>query len=378
MRKQFDQIIVGGGVIGCSIAYQLVKRGYRVLIIERNQVGCEASSAAAGMLGAQGEFTENSPLFQFAQESRALFSDLSAELQEEAGIDIQYRHKGIMKLAFHQQQYNKLQTIAAFQRKAENAAYLLSAEEARKMEPSLTESLRAVLYLPGDGQVSAGQLTRAFCLAACHHGAVLHEQEKVNELLMEAGKVCGVRTTEAVYHAEQIIVATGAFGDELLPEDYGTIPVKGECLLLELEQQLFQSTLWMDGCYLVPKQGKKVIVGASSMPGKTDKHVHAASVQKLLSHAQKMVPELAEARVRKHWAGVRPGTADEWPYLGEVPGIAGLYAAKGHYRNGILLSPMTGIYMADLIENKPVSPLYDDCFRASRQVNKLEKAGEST
>lgn len=378
MNKQFDQIIVGGGVIGCSIAYQLVKRGYRVLIIERNQVGCEASSAAAGMLGAQGEFTEDSPLFRFAQESRALFQDLSAELQEEAGIDIQYRHKGIMKLAFHQQQYNKLKTIAAFQREAGNAAYLLSVEEARKMEPSLTDNLRAILYLPNDGQVSARHLTKAFCLAACHHGAVLHEQEKVSELLMEAGKFHGVRTTEAIYHAEQVIVATGAFGDELLSADYSVIPVKGECLLLELKQQLFQSTLWMDGCYLVPKQGKKVIVGASSIPDKTDKHVRAASVQKLLSRAQKMVPELAEARVREYWAGVRPGTVDELPYLGEIPGVAGLYAAKGHYRNGILLSPITGIYMADLIENKPVSPLYDDCFHVSRQANKLEKAGEST
>lgn len=377
MKKQFDQIIVGGGIIGCSIAYQLTKRGYRVMIVERNQIGCEASSAAAGMLGAQGEFTERSPLFQFAQESRELFEGLSKELQEDSGIDIQYFHKGIMKLAFHQRQYNKLKTIAAFQRKAANPAYLLSVEEARKMEPSLTENLRAVLYLPNDGQVSARHLTEAFSLAAYHHGAVLREQEKAIELLMENGAVHGVRTTEAVYYADQVIIATGVFGDELLPEAYGTRPVKGECLLLELEQNLFQSTLWMDGCYLVPKQGKKVIVGASSIDGKTDKHVHAASVHKLLSRAQKMVPQLGEARISNFWAGVRPATADELPYLGEIPGAFGLYAAKGHYRNGILLSPITGIYMADLIENKPVDPFYYDCFCLSRQGNELEKAGES-
>ncbi|CEI81826.1 glycine oxidase ThiO [Oceanobacillus oncorhynchi subsp. incaldanensis] len=378
MNKQFDQIIVGGGVIGCSIAYQLAKRGNRVLVIERNQIGCEASSAAAGMLGAQGEFTEDSPLFRFAHESRALFKNLSEELKEASGVDIQYIHKGIMKLAFHQQQYSKLQSVASFQREAGNPAYLLSVEEAKKMEPSLTENLRAVLYLPDDGQVSARHLTKAFSLAASHYGAVLHEQESVNELLIENETVYGVRTTEAIYEAVQVIVATGAFGDELLPADYAAIPVKGECLLLELDQKLFQSTLWMDGCYLVPKQGKKVIVGASSIPGKMDKHVHAASVQRLLSRAQKMVPELAEARIRKMWAGIRPSTADELPYLGEIPGIPGLYAAKGHYRNGILLSPITGIYMADLIENKPVSPLYYDCFHADRQNKKLEKAGEST
>ncbi|MFD1413054.1 glycine oxidase ThiO [Oceanobacillus jeddahense] len=377
MNKQFDQIIVGGGVIGCSIAYQLVKRGYRVLLVERNRIGCEASSAAAGMLGAQGEFTEDSPLFQFAQESRALFQNLSEELLEEAGIDIQYVHKGIMKLAFHQQQYNRLQAIASFQREADNPAYLLSVEEAIKMEPSLTENLRAVLYLPNDGQVSARDLTKAFSLAASHHGAAIHEQEKVVELLMENGKVHGIQTTEAAYYADQVVVATGAFGDELLPADYATLPVKGECLLLEWEEELFQSTLWMDGCYLVPKRENKVIVGASSIPGKANKHVHAASVQRLLSKAQKMVPQLGEAKLRKYWAGVRPGTADELPYLGEIPGVPGLYVAKGHYRNGILLSPITGIYLADIIENKPVSPLYYDCFHASRQGNKLEKAGES-
>ncbi|GGP11790.1 glycine oxidase ThiO [Oceanobacillus neutriphilus] len=377
MKKQFDQIIVGGGVIGCSIAYQLAKRGYRVLIVERNQIGCEASSAAAGMLGAQGEFAEKSPLFQFAQESRSLFESLSKELMEETGIDIQYIHKGIMKLAFHQHQYNKLKTIAAFQRKAANSAYLLSVEEARKMEPGLTENLRAVLYMPNDGQVSARHLTEAFSLAAYHQSAVLREQEKVTGLLIEDGAVYGIQTTKEAYYADQVVIATGAFGDKLLSKDYGIIPVKGECLLLELEEDLFQSTLWMDGCYLVPKQGKKVIVGASSIPGKTDKHVRAASIQRLLSRAQKMVPQLADARISSFWAGVRPATADELPYMGEVPGIAGLYAAKGHYRNGILLSPITGIYMADLIENKPVDPFYYDGFRLNRKDNKLEKAGES-
>ncbi|WP_194165538.1 glycine oxidase ThiO [Oceanobacillus sp. CFH 90083] len=377
MKNQFDQIIVGGGVIGCSIAYQLAKRGYRVLILEKNHIGCEASSAAAGMLGAQGEFTERSPLFQFAQESRALFKDLSEELYEKSGIDIQYIHKGIMKLAFHQQQYSKLKTIAAFQREEGNPAYLLSREEARQMEPGLTENLHAVLYLPNDGQVSACHLTKAFSLAACHHGAVLQEQEKVSGLLVENGTVQGVRTIEAAYYADQVVIATGAFGDELLPEDYGTLPMKGECLLLELDQELFRSTLWMEGCYLVPKQGKKVIVGASSIAGKTNKHVHAASVQRLLSRAQKMVPQLAEARISSFWAGVRPATADELPYLGEIPGVKGLYVAKGHYRNGILLSPITGIYMADLIEKKPVNPFYYDRFRVDRQSNKREKAGES-
>ncbi|WP_130859784.1 glycine oxidase ThiO [Gracilibacillus phocaeensis] len=366
MKKTFDQIIVGGGVIGCSIAYQLSKRGYQVLIVERDQIGCEASSAAAGMLGAQGEFTQASPLFQFAQESRALFADLSVELWEEAGMDIQYVHKGIMKFAFDQQQYNTLKSLATFQQEAGYPAYLLSTEEARKMEPSLTEELHTVLYLPNDGQVSAYHLTKAFSLAAYRHGVMLHEQEKAVELLRENKKVYGIRTTKGTYYADQVIVATGAFGDDLLPDEYAIIPVKGECLLLESEQRLFQTTLWMDGCYLVPKQGNKVVVGASSIPGKADKHVHAASVQGLLSRAEQMVPQLAEATINCFWAGIRPATADERPYLGEIPGINGLYAAKGHYRNGILLSAITGIYLADLVENKSVRPLYYDFFRGGQ------------
>ncbi|GIO23809.1 glycine oxidase ThiO [Oceanobacillus sp. J11TS1] len=376
MKKRFDQIIVGGGVIGCSIAYQLAKRGYQVLVLERNQIGCEASSAAAGMLGAQGEFLENSSLFQFAQESRALFKDLSIELLEETGIDIQYIHKGIMKFAFQQQQHHKLTAIAAFQQEVGNPAYMLSIEEAREMEASLTEHVSAVLYLPNDGQVCAPNLTKAFSLAASHHGAVFHEREKVIELIMGEGMIHGVRTTEAAYYAGQVIIATGAFGDELLP-DYATLPVKGECLSLEVEPDLFQTTLWMDGCYLVPKQGGKVIVGASSIPGETDKHVSVASVHRLLSRAQEIVPKLAEAKINGFWAGIRPATADEKPYMGEVPGVLGLYVAKGHYRNGILLSPRTGIYMADLIENKPVHAYYYESFKVNRHgSNKLAKAGE--
>ncbi|GAB2557413.1 glycine oxidase ThiO [Gracilibacillus alcaliphilus] len=377
MNKRFDQIIVGGGVIGCSIAYQLAKRGYQVLVVEANQIGSEASSAAAGMLGAQAEFTEDSPLFRLAQESRALFQNLSEELQAEAGIDIQYIHKGMLKLAYDQQQYQQLELMAMFQQAMANPAYLLSAEEARKKEPGLSKDVIAALFLPDDGQVSARHITKAFSLAAIHRGAVLHEQERVNNLLVERKTVRGVQTAQAVYYADQVIITTGAFGDELLAPHYTTRPVKGECLALELEQPLFQSTISMAGCYLVPKHGRKVIVGATSIPGQTNKRVSAAGIHHLLTHAQQMMPQLSAAKLDCYWAGVRPATDDGNPYLGQVPGVSGLYTAKGHYRNGILLSPITGHYMADIIENKPVDPLYEENFKLDRQVShKLEKAGE--
>ena len=375
MIKKFDQIIVGGGVIGCSIAYQLSKRGYRVLVLESSTTGCEASNSAAGMLGAQNEFTEEGPLFRFAQDSRRLFKELSDELISETDIDIHYVHKGILKLSFDQQQNRQLEEIAAFQKSMGNPAYILSRAEVLELEPGVTSEVASAVYMPDDGQVSAPDLGKAFFKAAQNRGAVIHENERVVNLLVTDGEIYGVSTIHDTYHADQVVIATGAFGSGLLPETTSTIPVKGECLELQMENPVIQATVSSDGCYLVPKQGGKVLVGASSLPGRTDKEISARAVSLLLEKAFLMVPELSKASINRLWTGIRPGTSDGKPYMGAVPDVSGLYISVGHYRNGILLSPITGIYMADLITGKRVDPSYYESFNAGRVNEFIGKGG---
>lgn len=373
MKKMFDQIIVGGGVIGCSIAYQLSKRGHCVLVLESEKMGGEASSAAAGMLGAQAEFTEDGALFQFARQSRRLFEELSEELLEETDIDINYVHKGMLKLAFDEQQNQRMDEIAAFQKRMGRPAYILSGKEAGNIEKCVARNVAKGLYLPEDGQVSAPNLNRAFLKAAQNKGTVIQENEKVTRVMVKAGEVCGVETTHHHYYADQVIAATGAFSNGLFPSLPSIIPIKGECLELKLDAPVIQTSISTEGCYIVPKQGGKLVVGATSLPGRDDKEVSVEAVLNLLDKACCMIPGLTEAKINRFWSGIRPGTHDGKPFLGAVPGTEGLYAAMGHYRNGILLSPLTGVYMADLLEGKNVDPLFYKSFKVGRLMRSAER-----
>ncbi|SER85586.1 glycine oxidase [Gracilibacillus ureilyticus] len=351
MNGHYDQIVVGGGVIGCSVAYQLSKRGYRVLLIEGDAIGSGASSAAAGMLGAQLEFSSDSILFQFARESRALFPELSKELKEVSGIDTGFIQKGVMKLASTEQQLIKLREIANFQRSAGESAIILSQKAVSLKERELAGDFLGGLFLPDDGQVSAPLLTKAFAKGAQENGAVLLENTPVTELLEQKNGLNGVKTTDSLFYCDQLVIATGS-DSKWLPVDVSITPVKGECVSVRPDQPLIESTIYADGCYLVPKFDGRIIIGATSLPGMTDKRVRVKGVHHLLTRAQQILPALEYAQLEHFWAGIRPQTADGFPYIGKVPGKQGIYAATGHYRNGILLSPLTGIMMADLLEGK--------------------------
>ncbi|QGH35706.1 glycine oxidase ThiO [Gracilibacillus salitolerans] len=364
MTKRFDQIIVGGGVMGASISYELSKRGYQVLLLEENTIAAEASSAAAGMLGVQMEFEADSPLFRFAKESRALFPRLAKELLEESGIDIQLIEKGALKLVYHQDEIDALKRIASFQTQQRVEAKVIS--PATIPEKELANDFYAALYCPTEGQVSAPHLTKAFAKAAEHHGAVIMEQTKVHDILSENGQVTGVKTAGKAYTADRVIMTCGFKSSQFPQYIKQFTPVKGECLSVITEKPLIQSTIFTEGCYLVPKRGNRIIIGATSKPNQTDKDVKVASVLHLLSRAKQILPALNKATIEKVWAGVRPLTKDGFPYLGEVPDVSGLYVATGHYRNGILLAPRTATFMADIVEGKQVDPSYLATFSLKR------------
>ncbi|MGP4041966.1 glycine oxidase ThiO [Gracilibacillus sp. D59] len=365
MTKRFDQIIVGGGVMGASIAYELSKRGYHVLLLEENIIAGEASSAAAGMLGVQMEFEQDSPLFRFAKESRDLYSRLAKDLLEESGIDIQLIEKGALKLVYHQDEIDDLKRIASFQTQQKVEAKVIS--PASIPEKELATDFYAALYCPTEGQVSAPHVTKAFAKAAEHYGAVIQEQTKVQDILSENGKVKGVKTDEKVYTAESVIMTCGFKSSHFSRYVNQLTPVKGECLSVVTEKPLIQSTIFTEGCYLVPKRGNRIIIGATSKPNQTDKNVKVASVLHLLSRAKQILPALNQATIEEAWAGVRPLTKDGLPYLGEVPGVSGLYVATGHYRNGILLAPRTSTFLADIVEGKQVNQTYLEAFSLKRE-----------
>lgn len=355
MRRHFDSLIVGGGIIGSSIAFQLAKRGYKVAVLEKGRVAGKASGAAAGILGTQTELTEDDPLFRMACKSRSMYRSLIPELEDLSQLHIGWRNKGTYKVAVNQDQERELKRSIERQAVLGERAVWLSIEELLKREPSLSSELRGAMYIPDDGQLEAKELSLAFAKASVSLGAEFFEFTNVVDFILQEGKVLGVKTTAGEFLADSVVAASGAWSREVLERtglSLPIIPVKGECFSVIPESPLIQGTIFSHGCYLVPKCSGRVLVGATVKVNTFDEKVTIEGISSLMAKAQALVPGIGKAEWERAWAGIRPQSADGQPFLGEHPAYKGLYIATGHFRNGILLAPVTGELIADLIVGK--------------------------
>ncbi|MFC0296361.1 glycine oxidase ThiO [Geobacillus jurassicus] len=374
MAHHYDVIIVGGGVIGAAIGFELVKRRHRVAILEKGTMGSGASSAAAGMLGAQSEFSAPSPLVPLALQSRALMPALAEELRERTGIDIGLVEKGMIKIATTEEEADDLYRHYTFWRERGESVHWLTKEEALEIEPRLAaEAIAGAMYIPGDGQVSAPDLAAALACAAVSAGARLYEHTEVFDIRPDASGHL-LDTTSGTFAAEAVVIASGAWAARLgvrIGLSLSVSPVKGECVMVRTPVPLLQATVFAkNGCYIVPKSGNRLLIGATSTPGTFDRRVSAGAVMSLLHRAARLVPDIEQAEWVAAWSGIRPQTEDGLPYLGEHPERRSLFVAAGHYRNGILLCPLTGLLMADLVERK--EPAFDlASFSLTRHIGKV-------
>ncbi|MGG4168160.1 glycine oxidase ThiO [Rossellomorea vietnamensis] len=367
MAKQYDVLIVGGGVIGCSILYQLSKRGKKVLLIEKNQLASRASGAAAGMLGVQTELKGGSPLYRLAQKSRNMYPVLAQELKEVTGMDIEYVENGMIKMAWTEEEAQSFVSVASQTDEGEGVEWL-SPLKLSAFEPYLSKQATGGLFIPRDGNVSAPKLTEALGLASVRLGADVKEYTDVYDFIVEGSRISGVQTSVGPLYASEIIVAGGAWSQSLLERIGVTIhsyPVKGECFSVKYSRKLVERTIFTEGCYIVPKVGGRFLIGATEHAHTFDETISVSGMMNLMKKATDILPNLIDTDWEKAWSGIRPQTEGGLPIIGRSERWEGLSIATGHYRNGILLAPVTGIMMADLMEGKenPLLHSYRGSFR---------------
>lgn len=380
-KKTVDAVVIGGGVIGSSIAYHMAKQNLNVVMLEKERLAGQASGAAAGMLAAQAESDRPGPLFELLRRSRAMFPEMAEELKQLSGMDIGLVRRGSLKIAATEEQEEELRRMLHFQRQAGEKGERLSGDEARRMEPGLSNAVFSAAYFPDDGQVSAPDLSMAFAKSAAVLGVQIREFAEVKSLLTERGRVAGVMTAEETILCDRVVLASGVWSGGLLKSAGGfelpMYPVKGECFSVVTPAPLIRSTVFAEGCYMVPKSGGRLVVGATAIPHSYDRKVTLKGISALAERARQLLPDISHAEWEKAWCGLRPQTPDGLPYLGEHPELGGLYIAAGHYRNGILLSPITGELAAGWVLGKQEDEAVN-AFRVDRLTKRTVEAGGQT
>ncbi|MEC0127120.1 glycine oxidase ThiO [Paenibacillus pabuli] len=352
-----ETIIVGGGVIGCAIACELATRGHDVLLVERARIAGGTSCAAAGMLAADSEEFTHSVMARLARESRALLHEQRERISLLSGVEMGLQQHGFIT------PFRSYSEVSSFKNKRSST---LSTEHmwwdrvAVQQEASwLNRDTYGAYYRPSESEVLPVNLTQAFARAAQTMGARVLEGVQDVHLHANLNGIQGIRSSIGTMTSKNVIVAAGLHGEELM-RDVGlslpVLPVKGEIAAVHFSSQHVSyrpdKTVYAEDIYIVPKANGEVWLGATSLPGRTDTKVSVQGIQKLITAATSWVPGMKEAHFLRAWAGVRPSTPDGLPYIGACESIPGLFAAFGHYRNGILLSAITAKLMADLICGK--------------------------
>ena len=347
--------VIGAGAIGSSIAYYLSKAGARVTLLDRGEVGAQATQASAGMLIPLSESGGPGPFNDLAQESVRLFTALDLELRDRTGMDIGYRPAALLRVALDEMEEHQLRVQRAWQDRAGIPVAWLDAAGALQVEPQLNPQVRAALYYPNDQQVNPLAFTRALVRAAVDLGLVLKERTAVDRLVIEGERVVGVRIAGDTLRAEEVVIATGAWSSswaEALGTPIPVRPVRGQMLALKTSGTALRNVVFSNAGYLVSKPEGLTYVGATEEEAGFDARPTAAGVAELLSAVPRLAPRLADAEFAGAWAGLRPATPDRLPLLGRVPGWQGITLATGHFRNGILLAPVSGLLIADLLRRE--------------------------
>ncbi|MBV5120955.1 glycine oxidase ThiO [Bacillus halotolerans] len=364
MKRHYDAVVIGGGIIGSAIAYQLAKEKKNTALLESGTIGGRTTSAAAGMLGAHAECEERDAFFDFAMHSQRLYQGLGEELFALSGIDIRRHDGGMFKLAFSEEDVSRLRRMDDL-----DSVSWHTKEEVLEKEPYTAGEIYGASFIQDDVHVDPYFVGKAYAKSAKALGTEIFEHTPVLDVT-RGGESILVKTASGDVHADHVVVASGVWSGMFFKQlglNQSFFPVKGECLSVWNDDIPLTKTLYHDHCYIVPRKSGRLVVGATMKPGDWSDKPDLGGLQSVMEKAKTMLPAIQNMKVDRFWAGLRPGTKDGKPYIGRHPEDSRILFAAGHFRNGILLAPATGAFIGDLMMNKEVKADWLHAFRIDRK-----------
>lgn len=382
--KNTEVIVAGGGVIGCAVAYYVAKKGIPVMLIDKPKRG-RATSASAGGLWPLGEsiglgcgvifhraMIEKGLLppdshvppqlpktfLDFAIQSNDMFPSLATELREKSGIDFEYEETSLLFLMYDEADVAFAKSLYANCPCGNSRIDWLTPEELRKAEPAITHHVLGALRFNGDNQVNPYALSDSYREAARKLGAQIVTHTEVLGIKVTSGKVVGVETTAGFVSCNYVVNAAGAWAAQLANTagiEIPVYPVRGQIVGTEALPELISACISTNDCYLAQKKHGEIIIGSTTEEVGFNVDVTPSAIKELTAGAIRAIPFLEQVKVKRVWSGLRPGTADEMPILGTVKGLEGYINACGHFRTGILNSPLTGLLISEIINGEKLS-----------------------
>jgi glycine oxidase len=354
--KKFDAAVVGGGLIGGAIALELARAGLRVGLFDQGEPGREASWAGAGILSPAPETPGTIPLVPLGKASLALYPQFVAEVEELSGQSAGFRPKGTLYALFSRDAARELSTLIALHHGLGLKAEPLGADDACELEPALNPDVAAAVLRPEEASVDNRALGQAVLQAARKSGVEIFPGHAARAVWREGHRCAGLELQGEKVSAKWTIVAAGCFSSSIEGvKTYAPVrPAKGQMIALRANGLKIERVLWSEKIYLVPRNDGRIIAGATVEYVGFEKHVTAGGLEKILSAAIELAPELASANIEETWAGLRPDSPDHLPILGPTD-LDGLLIATGHFRSGILLTPITARLVREWVTQQRVS-----------------------
>ncbi|MBZ0160471.1 glycine oxidase ThiO [Candidatus Methylomirabilis sp.] len=369
MAKGANVIIIGGGIIGVATAYALTRAHVkRVVLIERGGLGRQASRASAGMLVPQAEAEEPGPFFDLCLAAKDRYRGLADEIRDATGEDIEYCRWGLLYLV-DPTEHEAAKGRAAWQRSAGLRVEELSGREVRALEPALNPEIGGALFFPDEAHVRPCTVVSGLAAGARAGGAEILENVEAVDFILDEDRLRGVNVGGKTILADTVVACAGAWSGRLLDRIGHRLPmepVRGQIIRARFERPPLTHPVWGPVGYLVPRLNGELLIGTTVEQAGFVSASTLAGVAELCEAARTMVPNLMTAPLDRTWAGLRPRLPDGLPAIGRFANIPNLIVATGHYRNGILLGPLTGELIADLILDKepsfPLQPFSPDRF----------------